>query len=328
MSLHPTIPVLICAYSRYLEFCNVLNSAISSGSTRVYINIDGSVNEDISFSQSKMIDFIEQCRTNYPNIEILVRKSNRNLGAAISVISSIDWFFSKEEFGLIVEDDLQFNNSLFDFVAWSASNFKFDPDIWIISGSNFFGQNQELRGKIHFPSYPVTWGWATWSDKWNLMREEIVSTIEPPSFLSFDPVSNFWQIGAVRAKKGIIDAWDIPLAEAMRRLKKLSVVPPVNLVRNIGFSNDASNTKVLRYPLDLPIEKLPDLSLFNNSPLRNISSVKDVNYLYEKKIYGISSKNALTSMISHFDFIRIKKYSAETLISRLRSTRDMDYRMF
>lgn len=327
MTTYPSIPVLICAYSRENEFCNVLSKAISSGTARIYVNIDGTDKPQIIKSQESMISFINHCRTQFPKVEIIVRQSRVNLGAAVSVISSVDWFFSKESFGLILEDDLEFDNSLFHFVSWGASRFEHDSNIWMISGSNFFSLDGELKGKIHFPSYPVTWGWATWRDKWNQMREEITSDIVTPSLLAIDPVSNFWQVGSLRAKNGILDAWDIPLAEVMRRLRKFSVVPPVNLVCNIGFSKLASNTKEQAYPLNLPIEQFPYQIPLDSFLPTNLMTGRKIDYLYEKKVYGITLINAFSVLLSQIDFIRIKKYSEKSLKSRLDDVKDSHFRI-
>lgn len=326
MSSSQHIPVLICAYSRDNEFFNVLNSTLQAGCPRIYINIDGTDNIDISVSQKAMIEYVEKSRIQFPKAEIYLRQSRFNLGAAVSIISSLDWFFSMEPFGLIVEDDLQFDSSLFDFISWGQSEFESNSDIWIISGSNFFSDHEGLRGKVHFPSYPVTWGWATWRDKWALMRQEIASTKKSPSILAFNPVANFWKVGAFRASSGVIDAWDIPLAEAMRRLEKFSVVPPVNLVRNIGFSRLASNTKIQIYPLDLPVLSITNFLPFEDFQGKSISSDPRVNRLYEKKIYGISLRNSLSSFLSKFDSIRLRKYSNIKLIVRLEAARTAEYR--
>jgi hypothetical protein len=327
MTSYTSFPVLICGYSREDEFCNVLGLAISSGSSRIYINIDGTDKLLISKSQEAMVSYINSCRAQFPNLEIIVRQSEVNLGAAVSVISSLDWFFSKEQFGLILEDDLEFDNSLYRFISWCGSRFEHDQDVWMISGSNFFSVNGELKGKIHFPSYPVTWGWATWRDKWKLMREEITNGVKPPSFFAFDPVSNFWQIGALRAKRGILDAWDIPLAEAMRRRKKMSVVPPENLVRNIGFSKLASNTRTQNYPLDLPIGELPHVNSLDNLLSESSLSGSNVDHLYETRVYGITFKHALTVLMSQLDFVRFKKYSNKSLKARLIEVKESNFRI-
>lgn len=328
MTAPQRIPVLICAYSREKEFCDVLGSVLSAGSSRIYINIDGANKPEISESQEAMVAFVELSRTRFPTVEIFVRRPEFNQGAAVSVISSLDWFFSNETFGLIVEDDLQFDSSLFDFVSWGASVFEPNSDIWMISGSNFFSDHEDLQGRIHLANYPVTWGWATWRDKWSLMRREIISDKQPPSLLVLDPVVNFWKVGAYRARTGMIDAWDVPLAEAMRRMRKFSVVPPVNLVRNIGFSKLASNTKVQNYPLDLPIEKISYYLPLEDLHRKSTTAGEQVNYLYEKKIYGISLRNVLSAFMSKFDFVRFRKYSSEDLNDRLEAANVAGYRYF
>jgi hypothetical protein len=234
------------------------------------------------------------------------------------VISSIDWFFSLEEFGLILEDDLQFDEMLFVFASWAFEHFQNDENIWLLAGTNFLSVSNQLSGHLQFPNYPVTWGWATWRAKWSAMRDEIVLLdSERRNFFQFDAVLNFWKIGASRAKMGIIDAWDIPLAEAMQRLGKVSLVSPMNLVKNIGYTELASNTHKRLFPLDLEIEQVESVQDFRASLERHSIIGKDVNTIYEKTVYGISFKNKFSSLFSIFDKLRFPQKSAETLEERL-----------
>jgi hypothetical protein len=130
-------------------------------------------------------------------------------------------------------------------------------------------------------------------------------------------VLNYWKVGARRAKLGLVDAWDIPLAEAMLRLRKKSLVSPINLVRNIGFSERASNTNQNHFPLDLPIDLRASNYEFDTAlaaqPLRG----EEINELYERDVYGISARNSLTSIFSIFDFVRFRRKNRESLAIRL-----------
>lgn len=328
MTIGTNLPVLICAYSRVDEFCSVLSSSISAGSRRIYVNLDGANNSETLESQLLMINFAQRCRNEFPDLQISLRRSKTNLGAAASVISSIDWFFSFEDFGIVLEDDLQFDNQFFAFASWAEKRFRSNQDVWILSGTNFLSVSHGLAGHFQFPTYPVTWGWATWSSKWASMRNEILRNVESRNFLQSNPVSNFWKIGARRAKLGFIDAWDIPLAEAMHRLKKLSVVSPINLVRNIGYSKLASNTHRKLYPLDLDIQKVNSTQDFELFFAQIPISAKELNPIYERLIYGISCRNHFTSLLSIFDAIRYRKNSRGLLRQRLNSISENTYEFF
>lgn len=310
-------PVLICAFSRSEEFIATLSSVISVGCNRIYVNIDGARDAQIIESQSKMIEFIVECRTQHPNIEFRMRRSNENLGAAVSVISSLDWFFQHEEFGVILEDDLEFEIDLFNYFEWGEKIFRDVDDVWILSGTNFLSSLFNLYGSIQYPNYPVTWGWSTWAHKWREMRSEILNTSPKSTQFKLNPSSIFWQVGARRAKIGYVDAWDIPLAESMHRLKKMSVVAPLNLVRNVGFSPMASNTKDQVFPLDLAIEHGLTLEFLNRCLVQEPYSTKVINKLYEKYVYKITFKNLFSGIFSCFDSIRFRNARRGTLKERV-----------
>ena len=328
MNQEINLPVLICAYSRDVEFLDVLATAIEFGCKRIYINLDGTRNPEILISQNSMIDMVREVKSNFPEVEISLRRSYENLGAACSLISSLDWFFSREEFGVILEDDLQFDGSLFRFMSWASDKFENDTAVWILSGSNFLSSTHDLRGHLQFPNYPVTWGWATWQAKWQEMRTELLRNPEFISPWQFDAVLNFWGIGARRAKTGLIDAWDIPLAEIMQRLGKMSLVSPINLVRNIGYSELASNTSQNLYPLDIHIDSegmnYDFESCLSVEPLRG----GQINSIYESDVYGISLRNRFTSILSVFDFLRFKKENLESLATRLSRQNESIYETF
>jgi len=311
------LPALICGYSRSVEFKNLLNSLVRYGCKKIYVNIDGGIDEHTRIEQLSMKKFIVKIRMSSPDVLILARQSRTNLGAAVSIISSLDWFFSKEEVGLILEDDLELDPGIFRFSDWALSYYEPDPEIWIIAGSNFFSDNPNLRGKLHMPNYPVTWGWATWAKKWPSIREGILGKPEPPRRLKFNKISNFWSVGSKRARHGLVDAWDIPLAEVMQRTGAKSVVPPFNFIRNIGFSSFASNTHELRFPLNRAFDSGIN-QLKTNVPFElSLLHVAEINTLYENQIYGIRRHHSLSTLFSIFDSLRFRKKIRGSLARRL-----------
>jgi hypothetical protein len=312
-----SIPVLVCAYSRRIEFQNMLTSLVASGCKKIYINIDGSNYYETQLEQESMRDFVAKIRLDSPNTHVIARQSKDNLGAAVSIISSLDWFFSQEEVGLIFEDDLEFDQSVFQFSDWALTHFANDPAVWIVAGSNFFSEHAQLQETLHMTNYPVTWGWGTWREKWMTMRSCIVEEAPRTKTFNSNYVDAFWTVGARRSKAGFVDAWDIPLAEAMNRIGSKTVVPPFNLVRNIGFSDLASNTHELRFPLDRAIDSGIEDWNPNVSRENSILEGEKINSLYETYVYGIGKRHLLSPLLSKFDAIRFRKTARGSLSSRL-----------
>ncbi len=320
------IPVLICAYSRVQEFTTLLEQVIALKFSEIYINIDGATNAKISNRQSKMLEEISRAKLNNPEVKFYVRHSNSNLGAAVSIINSIDWFFSKVNFGIILEDDLFIGCDFVRFVSWAKIRFEFDDPLWIISGSNFFSSEIDLGNKIQFPMYPITWGWATWAKKWHLMRTEILQ--EGHKYLNKLPVKvkNFWLTGATRCRNGTIDAWDIPLAYYMRSNTKFSVIPPRNLVSNLGFTSYATHTHQQHYPLGLPVEDLAnDFEITYSSKISAVNSEQYTKTL-EDKVYKITFRNSFSFFFSRFDQILKRHKFKAGLRQRLANVQDVDFK--
>ena len=223
-------------------------------------------------------------------------------------------------------DDLSIGFDFVRFVRWAKIRFEFDDSLWIISGSNFFANDTDIGNEIHFPMYPVTWGWATWSKKWEVMRIKILH--ESHKALNRLPikVKNFWLAGATRCRNGTIDAWDIPLAYYMRSNCKLSVIPPRNLVSNLGFTSYATNTTRQTYPLGLPIEYLAhNFEVVYSSKSNAVHSEKYTKTL-ENKVYKITFRNSFSFFFSRFDKILRPPKFKSGLRQRLANIQDVNFK--
>jgi hypothetical protein len=199
------------------------------------------------------------------SVKVKLWKREENLGAAVSVVTAIDWFFRSESMGIVLEDDLIPSSDFFKFAASGLNIYGGNRNVWMISGSRM---NPQAASPISndWSFYPMIWGWATWRAQWLEMRQ--VFGVEDTSRLNrvLSRRYNFWFIGSLRAKKGVIDAWDVPLAFAQWSRKKFSVIPPVNLVTNIGFDVQATHTSGTEFPLNHPTSILPSSFTFADQP--------------------------------------------------------------
>jgi len=248
-------PLLIITYARPEGLSRIIDSAIKSGVTVFYVAIDGPRNIEIATSQKFMHSLLEKYAFD-SKIKIHIWQRDENLGAACSVLTAIDWFLGKEPAGIILEDDLVPSSDFFDFSSAALDKYADSTEVWSIAGSRILGSNAST-GNSDWSTYPMIWGWATWESKWKIMYPLLVGKTKMPFYSLFSPTFNFWAVGARRAKQGIIDAWDIPLANVQHLSKKFSLIPPTNLVTNIGFDKNATHTTNDSFPLNHPIESLP-----------------------------------------------------------------------
>jgi hypothetical protein len=297
------LAALIVAYSRPDGVAKILKALASNKIRDIYISIDGPRNAFDESNQDRIVDEVNNYIHSDTRIHLV--KRIQNLGAAGGVLSAVDWFFANEEMGIIIEDDLRFDSNFCEFAIKALSKYRNDPEVWMISGTQLFSK-YFISGQVSWCNYPMIWGWAGWADKWKIMREAIVTDKKIEINKLLDRRFLFWLIGANRALSGKVDAWDIPLAFEFHKRKKLCVLPPTNLVTNIGDDAVATNTYNKEKSLHLKIEKLPSNLDLNTEP--NFKELKQYNLLLEKNIFKIKHRHLLLPYYSLlFDFIRFPK---------------------
>lgn len=309
-------PVLIITYARPDGLASILKTLEELGPRRVYIAIDGPKNLEIKELQIGYME-IMQTVTENKILRLEIWRRSENLGIGASIISALDWFFSKESSGIIIEDDLIISKDFLTFVETGLEYFAQDLKVLMISGSQF-DFNGNYPTNLSWTNYPIIWGWGTWASKWTEIRKLIFrkKRIYP---LIYSANSNFFRVGALRTLNGLIDTWDIPFAFEMMREKAHCVLPPVNLVSNIGTDKLAEHTKESIYPLHLPIQKLDeDLEWnYNNRALIE----KSINKNLEKKVFKIKFRHIFLPVFAFLQdkFMLRKKVGLDSLSERLRN---------
>jgi hypothetical protein len=265
--------------------------AVKSNVKSLYVALDGSQSVDTSIKQAKIIEFLLNLRNDKDTV-IQIMQREENLGSGAGVINAINWFFSKEEAGIILEDDLVVESNFFSYMNQVISLIDSDPSILLASGTRL----RDIKSQTSsICSYPVVWGWATSRNKWKVMSTLIFQ--DDNRYESKLSLSErvFWRTGKRRALRSQIDAWDIPLSAGMREKGYLSLVPPINLVSNIGFDNVASHTTTPNWPLQLKLDpELPPQIEID----RSCSELSANDELMRRRIFRITTKNILTGVIS------------------------------
>jgi len=236
-----------------------------------------------------------------------------NLGIAVSVITAIDWFFSHEHQGVILEDDLEFSDSFIEYSSSALSFFADNMDIQIISGNRYDVNRSNVPVLV---SYPQTWGWATWRDRWLQIRKDLEQLPDKRVSASNSAVWNFWQIGHARVWAGFIDTWDLLVAFSILRRGKYCLLPPVNLVSNVGNDAHSTHTKDASFPINYPIMEI-DPSIINFSTVELCSDTIANNFL-ERKVFRIKKRHKFLGQYNWLsNFRRPKKYPNRSIIERL-----------
>ena len=116
----------------------------------------------------------------------------------------------------------------------------------MISGQNPFGRFK-ARSDIVFSKYPSIWGWASWRRAWkdydldlkDWPSEEVAADLR--KWLSSKHSIWYWFQNFNDIKKGF-DTWDFQLNFMLYKQKGLAAISATNLVKNIGFTSEATHT--------------------------------------------------------------------------------------
>jgi len=174
---------------------------------------------------------------------------DKNLGCGYGPASAISWFFNEVEEGIILEDDCLPDISFFSFCKNLLEYYRNDTRVMHIGGNNFQGKNSHRRTSYYFSSYPHIWGWATWRRSWSkydymLSKYNETDIIDGMKWYRFKKNEiDFWRpLFKEQAENSRDDVWDYQWTYAVWRNKGVCILPTVNLIRNIGFDNEATHT--------------------------------------------------------------------------------------
>lgn len=204
-----------------------------------------------------------------------------NQGLRESVIRGLDLVFDKEESAIILEDDCLPDSSFFSFCNFLLARYENNSKLSMISGFSDGAISKASNGYFFSPM-PEIWGWATWSQVWKDYRQlEIVREWDPNQIKRIAQTLGRLTRGRLFArllKNNIgLNTWDIEFAAHLILEKKLTAVPKVNLIQNIGFGGSATHTTV-RPPglnnslghFNFPIRHPKKIG---SDPLRNVRDV-------------------------------------------------------
>lgn len=259
-------PILFLVFNRPTPTQKVFNRIRSAQPKKLYISCDGAregnatdqVNVDTVKNICSQIDW--PC-----NVKRLYR--DKNLGCGLAVSSAIDWFFSFEDEGIILEDDCLPSNSFFEFCDQMLEQHRFNENIFIVSGYNAM-QRWKYKHHDYFYSYfGGIWGWATWRRAWKFYDFHMHGLEDLIASNFF--IDNFGhELGSKRVKQlvkakamlesGELDTWDYQWGFSRNSRLGLSCVPSISLIRNIGFGDNATHTKsscsnIIEEELQFPI---------------------------------------------------------------------------
>lgn len=243
------IPITLIIYNRPDTTFQVLDAIKKINPSKLYVIADGpnrkknTDNRDC-IKTRKIIDEIDLGST-----EIIKYYSDNNLGCGRRVFTGLNQVFEKEDYTIILEDDIIPSTAFFNFCKKMLLVYENDFRIMQVSGSNF---NEELvrdDEEYFFSKYSHIWGWATWKRAWEMLDYDMKKWTFIKQKKILDDI--FRSKKEVKYFTKMFDAYynneSMPWASRWFFTKLinsgLAVTPVKNLVTNIGVKGTHSDSE-------------------------------------------------------------------------------------
>ena len=239
--------VLFLIFNRLDTTKEVFEAIRSAKPPRLYIAADGA--RENKQGETEIVASVRDFVMSHIDweCEVFTLFREENLGCKYAISKAIDWFFTYEEMGIILEDDCLPNSSFFHFCDEILERYKADERIFIVSGYNKQNYWNKDRYDYFYSHFGGIWGWATWKRAW------LENDVEMPDIHQFIEGDNFTKLlgpklghkrqnGILKILNKNVDTWDFQWAYARHKNNALAIVPAKSLIENIGFGEDATHT--------------------------------------------------------------------------------------
>lgn len=293
-----SIPILLNTFNRPKETKRVLSVIREIRPTVLFVHCDGprADNEKDVINVSAVQHILDTeidwpCTTNK-----LYEK--QNLGCGKGPATSITWFFSKVDKGIILEDDCIPNPDFFLYCAELLDKYSDNDRIGIISGTCFNKKAEEFYS-YRFTSYAGIWGWATWKRTWelfdfdfNVEENDFKKKVTP--FLRSREATKYWVNILRKCKEDGAEKtyWDYQLHLSLMYAGKIHIAPNKNLVSNVGFNENATHTFS-------PTSKFANVEAVHILPLIHPEGIQ-INHKKDNRPYLVPVKRKIKKVISIF----------------------------
>ena len=244
-------PVLFLVFNRPEKTKRVFDVIRQARPKKLYVAVDAPrVGRDEDFDKCNEVKSIVknvdwECEAHY-------LFQDKNLGCTLSGKTAWDWLFSNEDRMIFIEDDGLATPSFFFYCQELLERYKDDDRIAYIGGVNYLVQAGNASYFFSHLSVP-TYGMATWKRTYDLYEYGLESWPQVRNTKEFKSrfVNNFerdWFISSYdryyeSVKTGSREnTYDKQMSYLIWKHNKYCIHPNMNLVSNIGFDQEATNT--------------------------------------------------------------------------------------
>ena len=289
-------PLLFMVFNRPEKTKRVWEQIRKAKPQKLYVSIDG--------PRAHLPDDKEKCervRKIVKNVnwdcDVKYLLHDKNLGCSFAGKTAFDWVFSQEDEMIQLEDDVLPTQSFFWFMQEMLEKYKDDERICYICAENYGIKSGSST--YFFSQYGGSWGWATWKRvyrKWEYKLGSLEDIVNTTSFQNSFPSKfqyDYWKKSFLRWKYVGGNTYDLQTIYLIHKHNMLNIVPNLNLITNIGWDTEASNTISLnnKNPRAIKFGNIKSFEIDNIIHPSEIRSNKKIDTKWFK--YHFQSKSEL-----------------------------------
>ena len=166
------LAVLILAYNRVDELKQTLQAVVQQGPPNIYVSVDGP-KLDSEQDKAKVLAVHDAVLSLGKSHSITTRFAKINGGVLDGVLDGIDWFFSQETQGIILEDDVVVAPDSLPLASSLLDQLRPQHNIGSISLFNPVprGKLTHQHNPVRLSALPSSQYWGTWSDRWEVTHQ-------------------------------------------------------------------------------------------------------------------------------------------------------------
>ena len=238
-------PVCVFGYKRatsLFECLTALSECSGAQHTDVFVFLDGPKSQ-IEMSKTNEVHEVAKLFVTAGFKSISIKTAKNNKGLANSIINGVTEVLKGHSALIVLEDDLKPKADFLRYMNASLLEYASNPEIGSISG---FGYKLFLKGNFsnYFHGRPNTWGWGTWSDRWNavtweLSKAQINGSNMKRDFNRYCGEDMYRMLNAYL--DGKIDSWGVRWAYYHYTNNLKASNPVYSKIENFGYDEDGTN---------------------------------------------------------------------------------------
>ena len=245
------MPILLIGFNRPEHTRRVLEAIMAAQRKDLYVFQDGARegNENDVKKCAEVRQVVEDM-TKGSAVRLHTYFSDRNLGCGPGPMTALNWFFSENEYGIILEDDAVPHPDFFPFCEELLLKYKDDYEVRAI-GSMHLDTTTYGDGSYYFSMMNRTFcAWASWARAWkdfdlyhrNVTRKQLNQCLK--EYGCGLRMREYWcdRLAEVQKDAYHNSSWDQQFWMSIWLNHGKGIMPNVNLSTNIGFGVDATHT--------------------------------------------------------------------------------------